>query len=81
MTDEQTLVHDVTVPFNNRKLISTMLCPKLQDRINDRLQKDIIHRNNPQQSGLGIEVVNAAHTSTRARLEKLYLEINTRLPF
>lgn len=81
MTDEQTLTHDVTVPFNNRRLISTMLRPNLQDRINDRLQSDIIRRNNLQQAELGIEVVNAAHTGKRALAEKIYLEINAHSVF
>lgn len=77
MTDEQTLTFDVTVPFNNRHLMSTMLRPKLQDRINDRLQKDIIKRNNPKQAAIGVDVVNAAHTSRRAFMERAYLEINS----
>ena len=81
MTDEQVLAFDVVVPFNNRRLISDMLRPKLEDRINDRLQTDIIRRNDPAQSELGISVTNAAHTKKRALAERLYLEINGHCPF
>lgn len=81
MTDEQALGFEVTVPFNNRRLISLMLKPKLQDRIADRLQRDIISQCNPKQAKMNIHVVNAAHTGKRALLERLYLEINARLPF
>lgn len=80
MTDEQTIAFDVTVPFNNRHLMSTMLRPKLQDRINDRLQKDVIRLNNSNQADLGIEIVNAAHTKKRTLFERAYLELNAHLP-
>lgn len=78
---EHMLSYDITIPFNNRHLISLMLRPKLQDRINDRLQKDIIRTNNPKQAELNISIVNAAHTSKRAFMEKAYLFVNTHLPF
>ena len=78
---EHMLSFDITIPFNNRHLISLMLSPKLQDRIDDRLQKDIIKTNNPKQAALNISVVNAAHTNKRAMMEKAYLFINTHLPF
>lgn len=78
---EHILSYDISIPFNNRYLISIMLKAKLEDRINDRLQKDIIKTNNQQQFDLNINVVNAAHTSLRAHLEKMYLVINSHLPF
>ena len=81
LISEQLLSFDVTIPFNNRRLISLMLKPKLEDRIEDRLQKDIIKTNNSTQASLNIDVVNAAHTQKRAKIEKLYLTINSHLPF
>lgn len=78
---EHILSYDITIPFNNRQLVYLMLRPKLQDRIADRLQGDIIKVNNPEQDALHIRVVNAAHTRKRALMERLYLFINTHLPF
>lgn len=78
---EHMLSYDITIPFNNRRLIDTMLKPKLQDRIEDRLQKDIIKINNPEQAALNIDIVNAAHTNKRAIMEKIYLNVNSHLPF
>ena len=78
---EHMLSFDITIPFNNRHLISLMLTPGLQDRIDDRLQKDIIKMNNPKQADLNISIVNAAHTSKRAMMEKAYLFVNTHVPF
>ena len=78
---EHVLSFDITIPYNNRHLISLMLRPKISDRINDRLQKDIIEFNNPKQASLHIDVVNAAHTDKRALMERAYLFINTHLPY
>lgn len=78
---EHMLSYDITIPFNNRYFVALMLRPKLQDRISDRLQKDIIKFNNPKQAELNIDVVNAAHTSKRALIEKIYLFVNTKLPY
>lgn len=78
---EHMLSFDITIPFNNRRFIRLMLKPKLEDRISDRLQKDVILLNNPKQAAMNIHVVNAAHTDKRARMEKAYLWINSHLPF
>lgn len=77
---EHILSYDITIPFNNRNLISLMLRAKLEDRILDRLQRDIIMKNNPKQAELNVDIVNAAHTTKRAFMERAYLFINTHLP-
>lgn len=81
LSAEHMLSFDITIPFNNRHLISLMLQPKLNDRIADRLQMDIIKRNNYTQAKLNVNVVNVAHTKKRAWMEKMYLVINSHLPF
>lgn len=78
---EHLLSYEITIPYNNRHLISLMLRPKTTDRINDRLQNDIISLNNPEQAELNISVINAAHTRRRAIIEKVYLNINSHVPF
>lgn len=78
---EHLLSYDITIPYNNRHLVSLMLRPKTNDRINDRLQIDLIALNNPKQALLNVSVTNVAHTRKRAVLEKAYLLINSHLPF
>ncbi len=81
LISEHLLSWDITIPFNNRHLISIMLKPKIADRIADRLQTDIIKLNNPIQASMNINIVNAAHTHKRAIAEKIYLAVNSHLPF
>lgn len=81
LTGEHLLSYDITIPFNNRKLLELMLSVPLEDRINDEIQKKAIHLMNPLIEQTGIHVQDVSHTINRARLERAYLEINTRLPF
>ncbi len=78
---EQVFSYDVTIPYNNRRLLSLMLSVPLEKRIADQIQKDVIAKMNPQIANSGINVKDVSHTAMRARMERLYWEINTRLPF
>ena len=80
-TGEHLLSYDITIPYNNRKLLEIMLSFPLEMRIGDEIQKQIIKRMNPQIEQTGIHVQDVSHTAKRALLERAYLEINTRLPF
>jgi hypothetical protein len=81
LTGEHLLSYDITIPFNNRRLLEMMLTVPLQRRIDDEIQKRIIHRMNPKIEQTGINVQDVSHTRARAYLERAYLEINTRIPF
>lgn len=81
MVNEHMIAYEVTVPFNNRELCALLLKPSLHDKINDRLQQDIVKVNNSAISDININVVDANHTKVRSYVEKAYFEINTRLPF
>ena len=58
-----------------------MLHVPLSYRIEDRIQKDIIRMRNDQIEKTGVSVVDANYTTLRTLFERVYLEINSRLPF
>lgn len=81
LTGEHLLGYDITIPFNNRRVLELMLSVPLEMRITDEIQKRIIHEFNEEIEKTGIHVQDVSHTDRRAQLERVYLEINTRLPF
>ena len=81
LTGEHVLSYDITIPFNNRRLLEMMLTVPLKKRIDDEIQKRIIRLMNPHIEKTGIHVQDVSHTRTRAYMERAYLELNTRLPF
>lgn len=81
ITGEQKISNDITIPYNNRMLLSRMLAAPLERRISDQMHADIIRYANSDVADLGVSVTNVKHTRNRARLERAYLEIHSRLPF
>lgn len=81
LTGEHVLSYDITIPFNNRRLLEMMLTVPLKKRIDDVIQKRIIRLMNPNIEKTGIHVQDVSHTRARAYMERAYLELNTRLPF
>ncbi len=81
LTSELDFAYETTIPYNNRRLLERMLSVPLQKRIDDRIQHDVISLMNEEIAHSGIQVKDASWTDNRQRLERLYLEINTRLPF
>lgn len=57
-----------------------MLTAPLSYRIEDRLHRDVIRRCSPILADIEY-VTNVKHTNLRARLERLYLEVHSRVPF
>ena len=78
---EHRMSYDIAIPFNNRRLVDLMLHVPLSYRIEDRIQKDIIRMRNDQIEKTGVSVVDANYTTLRTLFERVYLEINSRLPF
>ena len=74
------MVYDITIPFNNRRIIELMLSVPLEKRIGDEIQRDIIHLMNKKIEETGIHVQDISHTDKRAKIERMYFEVNTRLP-
>ena len=72
---------DITIPYNNRKLLDLLLRIDLKDRISDRHMLDLKKTMNKALYDMNIRVINLNETKNRKRLANFYFSINTRLPF
>lgn len=81
ITGEQQIAFDITIPYNNRRLLCLFLSAPIEKRINDEMHFDIMKKMNSQIYDSGISVTNIKHTRNRARMEGLYLAVHTKLPF
>lgn len=81
ITGEHRYAFDITIPYNNRRLLELLLGAPVEDRISDRLYAMIRSRTDPAVDAAGVAITNLKHTSRRARLEGLYLALHSRLPF
>ena len=81
ITGEQHISYDITIPYNNRRLLQCLLSTPLEKRAADVPHRDIMAKMNKQIAECGIAVVNVKHTDNRAKMERLYLEVASRLPF
>ncbi len=81
ITGEHRYSSDITIPYNNRRLLTLMLAVPDEMRIRDELYRMIRAKANPEVDRSGVQITNLKHTSNRAKMERLYLEINTRLPW
>lgn len=81
ITGEHRFAFDITIPYNNRRLLELLLGAPLEDRRTDRLYTMIRARTDPAVDAAGVAITNLKHTSRRARLERLYLAVHSRLPF
>lgn len=75
------LAHDVTIPYNNRKLIDLLLRVPLEKRISDQHHLDLKKKMNEELWNMGIRIVNLNETEQRKKLANLYFTINSLLPF
>lgn len=72
--------HDTTIIYNNRKLLDLFMDFSLEERIEDKPQKEIIKRLNEELFDLNISNQNAMKDTKRILLEKVFFEVNSRLP-
>ena len=72
---------DITIPYNNRKLLDLLLRVPLEDRISDRHHLDMKRLMNPALADMNIRVVNLNETERRKKMLNAYYILNTRLPF
>lgn len=80
ITNEHKYSFDITIPYNNRKIIELLFDEDINNNMNDRIHKEIRNHMNPDIDKTGISVVNVKHTSKRAKIERLYYDIHGRLP-
>lgn len=81
LTGEQKYSNDITVPYNNRKILELLLSMPEEDRINDTAYSDIRNLLCPQIDLACRSIVDINHTPLRAKLENLYYFMNTLLPY
>ena len=58
-----------------------MLSTPVEYRIKDKIHKDIVKLMNADIAECGISVVNVKHTAMRAKMERMYLNVFSKLPF
>ena len=73
--------YDITIPYNNRKLIDSLLQLPLDVRLNDRHHLDIKKLLNEELYNMNIHVENVNETKMRARLLNLIFTTNMLSPF
>ena len=81
LTTEHRVSYEITIPFNNRKYLELMLTVPLAKRKVDSIPQDLISKNNHQISDTQIWVKDVSHTNTRAWIERIHLEVFSRLRF
>ena len=81
LLNEHMLTYEVTIPFNNRCMLKAMLEVELNKRINDSIQIDVIESLLPEINRTGIHVKDFGWNRKREIAERIYWEVQTRLPF
>ena len=81
ITGEHQYSYDITIPYNNRKLLNILLSAPIEEKINDVMYSKIREYMNPEVDKTGISVTNLLHTKKREALEDIYYRMNTLMPF
>ena len=79
ITSEHKYSFDITIPYNNRKIMDLFLSLPLKKRIEDTPHMDIIKTMNDDINKTGIHIVNYNETKTRMYVEKMYYYFTTKL--
>ena len=72
---------DITIPYNNRKLLDLLLRVPLEYRISDKHHMDLKRIMNKELYDMNIRVVNLNETKMRKRIINAYYAVNSFLPF
>ena len=71
---------DITIPYNNRKLLDLLLRVPLDKRISDQHHLDMKKLMNQELYDMNIRVVNLNETDRRKKVINMYYIINTHVP-
>ena len=77
ITGEHRYSFDITIPYNNRRIIELLLSAPIEMRLHDEIYSQIRKKMNPNIDATGIAVTNLKHTENRERFENLYYIFNT----
>lgn len=80
ITGEHSWSSDITIPYNNRRLLALLLSVPIEMRIKDSLYADIRKYMNPKVDETGIAVTNLKHTDRRAQFENIYWALHSKFP-
>lgn len=72
---------DITIPYNNRKLLDLLLRVPLKDRLSDQLHLDMKKRMNRELYDMNIRVINLNETNLRKKAIGAYFSIHSLLPY
>lgn len=78
---EMLFCHDITIPYNNRKLLDLLLAVPLEARIDDSHLVDLQRRMNSDLVEMGVYVKNLNETDRRAQVLNAYFRLHSALPF
>lgn len=81
ITGEHRYSFDITIPYNNRIILSLLLSAPIQDRIDDRIYSEIRNLMNPVIDKTGVSVTNLKHTKKREKFENIYYSLHSKIPF
>lgn len=81
ITGEHKYSFDITIPYNNRKLLELLISVSLEERINDSVYRKIRTQLNPAIDETGIFITNLKHTKRREKLEDLYYFMHSNFKF
>ena len=81
ITGEHRYSFDITIPYNNRKILELLLSAPIEARISDKIYKEIRTEMNPTIDATGIAVTNLKHTGRREKMENVYYTIHSAISF
>lgn len=79
LTAEHRLSYDITIPYNNRKLLEMFFSIPLEMRIDNQIPIKIIDINNRAIKETGVLVKNIAHTNLWSAMIRFYLRVFSKL--
>lgn len=79
LTAEHKYAYDITIPYNNRRLLKTMFEVPLKKRLDSSIQKDTVHKLEPRIENAGCFVKNLEHTKIWTVMIKTYLSVFSKI--
>ena len=81
LTSEHRVSYEITIPFNNRKYIETMMMVPVEKRKIEGIPNAIITYMEPRIIDTGIAIHDISHTNLRANILRIYLNIFSKIRF
>ena len=81
LSSEHKFAYDITIPYNNRVLLEKMLSIPVDMRIPDVIPDSVTKLKNSEISEADVNVHNITHTSVWANIQRLHLEVFSKLGF